>query len=147
MVYVHIVSVRPIFPSGITNLFPIDPLKRPTCQSFWFLWDLEVINPHGRLLYLLGQVGDGCGEVSGGLSLGHQRVPVCCRRFCQVNGGIVGVLPSFSEVFYAVVSRQPGGYFLFLLASALCRLEVCLKVCPGFVGTLLIVPLVTVIVK
>ena len=52
---------------------------------------------------------------------------------------IVGILPSFSEVFPAVVSRRPGGDFLFPLVFALCRLEVCLEDRPGFVGAFLIV--------
>ena len=74
--YVHAVSVRPTLPTGVTNVFPIDPLWRPICWSLWFLWYIEGINPHGRLLEMMGQVGNGCGEVRNGLARGHHRVPV-----------------------------------------------------------------------
>ena len=79
----------------------------------------------------MGQVSDGYGEVCDGFALVHHLVPVCRRRCYQVYEGIVGVLPSFSEVVRAVVSRRPGGDFLFPLLFALCRLEVCLGFIPG----------------
>ena len=147
VVYFHTVSIRPTVPAGVTNVFPIDPLGRPICRSFWFLWDLESINPHRCLLELLGQFVNVRGAVGDGLALDHHCVPVCHRRCCQFNEGIMGVLPSFSEVVRALVTLQPGGEFLFPLVFALCRLEVCLEVCPGFVGAFRIVPLVTVIIK
>ena len=99
----------PTVPAGVTNVFPIDPLGQPICLIFWFLRNLEGINPHHRLLEILGQVGDGRGEVGGSLGLGHNCVPVCRRHCRQVNESIVGVLSSFSEVVGAMVSRQPGG--------------------------------------
>ena len=98
VVYVHAVSVRPTVPDGVINMFPIDPLGRPICRRFCLPQYIQGINPHRRLLELLGQVRNGSGEVGYGLALGHHCVPLCCRCCCQVNGGVVGVLPSFSEV-------------------------------------------------
>ena len=95
----------------------------------------------------MGQVSDGYGEVCDGFALVHHLVPVCRRRSCQVNEGILGLLPSFLEIVCAVVSCRPGGNFLLPFVFTLCRLKVCLEFCPGFFGAFLIVPLVTVIVK
>ena len=92
VVYFHTVSIRPTVPAGVTNVFPIDPLGRPICRSFWFLQDIEGINPHRCLLKLLGKVGGGIGEVGDGLALVHHCVPFCRLCFCQVDEGIVGVL-------------------------------------------------------
>ena len=89
----------------------INPIGRPICWIFWHLCALEGINLHGRLLELLIQVSDGCSEVCDGFTLGHHHAPVCCRRCSEVNEGIVGVLPSFSEVVCTMISRWPGGNF------------------------------------
>ena len=102
VVYVHGVSVHQKIPVGVTNVLPTDSLGRPICQSFWFLWDLESINPHRCLLELLGQFVNVRGAVGDGLALDHHCVPVCHRRCCQFNEGIMGVLPSFSEVVHVL---------------------------------------------
>ena len=143
----HAVSVGRTVPTGITNVFSINPLGRPIRWSVWHTSSLKVVNIYGRLLELLGQVIHGYGEVCYGFFLGHHRVPVCRHLWCQVNEGIVGFLLSFSEVVNTVVSCWPGVNIFLPLVFTLCRLKVCLEVCPGFVGACLIVLIVTVIVK
>ena len=147
VVDIHTVSVGQTVPAGVKNVFSVNLFGRHIRWSVWRPSSLEGIDLYGRLLELLGQVSDGCGEVYNGFALGHNRVPVCCRRCCQFHEGIVGVLLIFLKVVCAVVSRRPGGIFLLLLVFTLCRLKVCLEVCPVFVGACLIVPLVPDIVK
>ena len=147
VVYIHVLSVGQIVPAVVMNVFFMNSLGRPICWSFWNLSALESIDMYGRLLELLIQVSYGCGEVCDGFALGHHRVHVCHRLCCQVSEGIVCVLPIFSEVFCAFVSRSPGGNVLLTFLFMTCRLKVCLEVCPIFFGAFLIVPLVIIIVK
>ena len=63
VVYVHKVSMGPIVPAGVSDVFPINPLGRPICRSFWFLCNIEGIDPRGCLLELMVQVRYGFGEV------------------------------------------------------------------------------------
>ena len=147
MVDFHVVSVGLIVPSGVTNVFSINPLGRHIRWIFWHPSDIEGVDLYGCLLDLRVEVSNGCGEVCYGFALGPHRFPICRRRCCQVNEVIMGILLSLLEVVCDVLSCQPGGNFLLPILFTLFRLKVCLEVCPGFVGACLVAPLVTVNVK
>ena len=142
---VHTVTVCPAVSPHVSGVFPVHPLG--ICLA------LPIHRQPGApfvycscLLELPGQGSDSFGEVGDVSALQHCCLSILCRRRRKVDEAVVRPIHIFCVVL-SLVSPHASRIFLRPLVLPLRCLEVRLEVCPGFLVTFLVVPLVTVIVE
>ena len=145
VVDVHAVSVGPEVPSNVTDVFTIHPLGVCLPLSFYRRSGPPVVC-YVRLMGLLGQGGNGCGEVSDRFALSHHGIYVGCSCCRWVNEGIVSPV-HLSQVVCSVLTLCRSGDFLLSFELTMRCLKVRLEVCPDFFGPWPVVPFVSVVIK